>query len=263
MRSLLLVAALLSGQESTLAARVKGLIAKAGSADPAEAHAAMDLLVDLGPPALSLLEADAKNCPRIARVMQDIRFEAAHKEMVRPPKRISLSASERRADSVLGDLAKLAGQELNVEDLQDSPAMVTVGLEQETFWRAADQICKAGNVDLARYGSADVTSEAYVDVPRFAYRNYYLRPTGLHRVKEVDFRGKPDWRWSLEFGLVQDAGGGAAAWGRIRWKTVVDDTGKELSIANALPERDEWCRLGDGDTPLAPALLRRPPKPSA
>jgi hypothetical protein len=238
---------------------VAELAAKAAG-EGAAAYAAMDDLVDLGPGAIARLEplvkADATG--RLARVIDQIRFEQRMKDRVRAPTRITHACKEAKALTALREIARQSEESIDLSSYGDSDPgpEITLDLRRQTFWRALDAACTAsrGLVDL--YEEVFIEPDEYLDAPRFVFRNFYVRLDGLRLTHLNDFRDKPEWRATLDLLVMSDSGAGAHAYRETaRLDAVEDDTGRSLirSVRDA-KSADEWNAFAHGGELTTPCI---------
>src|SRR5258706_7506053 len=175
--------------------RITPLARDLESADLRKVYHAVSDLAGLGEPALPALEApaeEAKGRPReyLELAAEEIRASKLLSAVPRA-RRFSMKASDRNVVELLAALRAKTGVALALDNLMDEEKLpeVPVDIRDATMLEAFNEICRAGNVNVAMENRQFMLyHDGYSDVPQFFFEHYAFRLLSFTLLKTVEIR---------------------------------------------------------------------------
>lgn len=228
---------------------------------PEEAWRAVERLSLLGPAALPALRRAAESSParrRLLAACEEIEADRDLREYYGRPVRLAVSAKDRRPSDLLREIAKSAGETIDLAELEDGGILnpVTLELKEATFLEAVDAVCRLADLRPNLLSGYYISRDAFPASPRFLFRNFLVRVATIEESRTLDFSGPPGRTWTVGLDLGWDSKVRPLAVRRVvELDEAVDDKGRNLIVAggNVAPVRNLDEQIGRAYTPgLAP-----------
>ncbi len=241
MKRIAILAALMAGPVQD-ASEVQKQAARVSESDPTTSFDAISRLVDLAATSKAEVEAAAAKLPAFYKEALLEELKAREKLGAKFGKeiRVSLDLKEKSVSEAITELTEASKEKVDTtwafRDQAQPTTQVTLKLEDVTFLRALDAICKEPKLWI--YGAEEgvaVYQNGGMIHGTSIYRHFLLQVSSAEKQRRTEFGGKTKHTLTLRVSGVWDSKAGTIHGRDLRLVEAVDDKGRTLQ---AMPREE-------------------------